>query len=609
MGFIARSAAENRHDTTAFITKAAGSAQQGGCDVATRERMDITMLGDILGISGNEMARMRHAPVPGVYKLMKCDFHGAQIPAFDLTTHRRRVAPAALRRIPYHRVLWTHGLIPFCTETGDRLISVCPSCGRNLGWYHAAGIDFCGSCGFDLKSVESCRISDADRASTASMTSLVDPDEARHGPTLARLPADIRDIGRGAAFELGWTVAYAIIAPGAFQARNRHRALPEKEKIRLLQMGGAILEGWPDSVTSTVDRWAAQEGFMSDPLVDRLRSIGSSNSWPVTRHLLKQRFPDLFKPTQRLARKLNADKLAGGIAAAYVGISASALRDIHAQGLVRSVVSTGTRRSFATFLASDLHDLRELNGDRTTVGVAAQMLGITHFGVEQLACIGLLEALDDPALAFIYPGFRIGRRSLDELVSKLSTGATGLPNGCDEVDLRIGLAAAGGREKAWGHVIRDLCTGAIPYRIRLGKVPLARRIVIARASVATLRSEYAAGFDRSAYARPFSTHLNSRDVEDLLNIDSKAIVDATPVEFRNHLLKSRNLSGSERMNRILFVTGRMSQIAAERISFREISQRWLGGIEYLPKEMKAGGELIRLGVTGWSRVDVERAFG
>ncbi|UAJ11079.1 hypothetical protein [Polymorphobacter megasporae] len=598
LGFVARSAAANMHNTTALITAAAGSAHHIPFDMGHRERLSSDALALVLGTSGAEITRLRHLPILDDPMLMKCDFHGAWIPPQDLVVRVRRIAPRSLMDAPYHRAVWMHGLIPFSPDTGEHLIATCPACEGKLGWYRTAGIDICETCGFDLKTAESHHLSSADRVATSLMTSLIDPEETRHARAMARLPADVQALGRGAAFELGWTLAYAIAAPVEYVPRNRHQSLPVEQRVGLLAAAGAILEDWPGSVSGAIADWGTKKEFMGDPLVERLRSIGSRESWPFIRRLFKSRFPDLFKPKQRLARKLTDDRLSGGGAAKYLRISDTALRDLHAEGLVRTVAKSGGTRSFATFLKSDLDQLRGFVRDRITVAKASEALGITHFGVEQLVCIGLLETIDDPALSAVYPELRLSRRSLDKLMSQLSAPAAELAEGGEEIDLRNGLATVGGREKAWGHVIRDLCSGSMPYRIRPGSAYLARRIVVPKASTMTLRPLYAEGFDRSAYTIEFSPALNSRDVEDLMNIDAQRVIDAIPAEFSQY-----------RVGPSSFDRCAMNRIAAERISFREISYRWLDGGSSMPKELRTKGRFPRLGVTGWNRAEIENYMG
>lgn len=145
-GYIARACARNGYYDMRCATVLAGHKGAVG-SLAASSTADWARLANIFGCSEADLASRRHllCRIEGLPRGFEY-FFGAPIRLRLRESKVRRVAPASLRISPYHRAAWLLRVFQYCPETGERLISICPNCGKPLGWTRTVGIEFCEHC-------------------------------------------------------------------------------------------------------------------------------------------------------------------------------------------------------------------------------------------------------------------------------------------------------------------------------------------------------------------------------------------------------------------------------------------------------------------------------
>lgn len=296
IGLVSRAANDNRHQTVAPILAAAGYPHHAHYDLTVSRAELLPNLAQVLGIAENEVTGRAHAEIATPFRSVQVDFMGAPVMRSDLDYRARRLAPLSLSQAPHHRAIWTHRLVPWCTETGALLIEVCPYCNDKFRWQRAEGSASCDRCASDLRDYDSGKADPALRALVDPVLDLLSPDPARHQPALARLHPDIQAIGRGAAFELGWALACAFGAPAGAVPRARQSKLPAEKHIKTLVESARLLADWPECVEKKL-RVIGQEADADslEKTVRRLRAdFRPRRSWPELSALVTNSLPDIF---------------------------------------------------------------------------------------------------------------------------------------------------------------------------------------------------------------------------------------------------------------------------------------------------------------------------
>ena len=145
-GYIARACARNGYYDMRRATMLADHRGAIG-SLPASSAVDWARLANVFGCSEADLTSRRHllCKIEGLPRGFEY-FFGSPIRLRLRESIVRRVTPASLRIFPYHRAAWLLRVFQYCPETGERLISTCPNCGRPLGWTRTVGIEFCEYC-------------------------------------------------------------------------------------------------------------------------------------------------------------------------------------------------------------------------------------------------------------------------------------------------------------------------------------------------------------------------------------------------------------------------------------------------------------------------------
>jgi len=145
-GYIARACARNGYYDMRRAMILAGHKGAVG-SLAASSGTDWPRIANVFGCSEDDLASRRHplCRIEGLPRGFEY-FFGSPIRLRLRESKARRVAPASLRILPYHRAAWLLRVFQYCPETGERLISTCPNCEKPLGWTRTVGVEFCEHC-------------------------------------------------------------------------------------------------------------------------------------------------------------------------------------------------------------------------------------------------------------------------------------------------------------------------------------------------------------------------------------------------------------------------------------------------------------------------------
>ncbi|NNG51860.1 hypothetical protein HKX05_00640 [Sphingomonas sanguinis] len=456
MGLVSRVAARNMHGTVAHILAAAKYPHHAHFDMAISRPERLTDLARVLGVTKADLVERFHEPVPTPYRTIRVDFFGTNVMACDLDFRARRICPRTLRETPHHRAIWNHRLVPWCTETGGLVIERCPACAADLRWHRAEGVAVCDACKEDLRQFDST-FDEGLRHIVDPLLDLISPDPARYEPAILRLHPDVRDIGRGAAFELGWTLACAFGGPAGETPRQRQSKLPRDTIVDTLVQAADLLTAWPGCIEDLLASFGrSNDAITLDRTVRRLRAdFRPRRSWPELSELVVKAHPSIFTWSVRSRGVVHdfAPGLVGGQEAIrLLGMGSRKFTHLYRSGLVDQIVrSGGERHAFATYDATSLTAASEVFRDRMRVTAAAEKLGTTYHGIEQLICLEVLEEITDARVLAVSLGRQISRSGFEELEADIRRAAVASGDGW--VPAYDALKAMGSAEKPYGPLL------------------------------------------------------------------------------------------------------------------------------------------------------------
>ena len=561
-------------------------------EAAERQLERLPELARVLGISESRLSEMAYESEPKTRGLAALRFFGTTVVASDIVSHERRIAPKALRSAGVHKAIWQHGLLPYCPQSFERVINSCRKCGTRLGWYHAVGIGNCGRCKADLLRQPSEQISPEHADGYARMASLLDPCADR-----VFMPSHpmLRSIGRGACFELGWSLGWAL-SDIAETGRTFHKKLSATQIAGALSAGDEIIHSWPEGIHLAVERRLESVAPKEQQkILARLRRIAWVKlAWPEITATLMSGFPDLFEPGRKVRRRMVSNVLNGTEAMQQIGVNAARFALLNRSSLLPTVLKSGIERRCDDFDAEQIKPIAGAMASRFSGASVSERLGMTFHGVEQCVCLGLLEEVIEPAVRFLHPQLQVTRESYEALVECFSKAARKDDVPSSAAPLSSSLRIIGGREKPFGPIFADMLAGNLTYWIDSGSARLFQRIRVRIEDISKLPN---LSFDRNDHPQfSFATTMNGRDVESALNMTPRPLPNAIEVELG---IKPgwKTLAVDEVIN-----------LAKKRIAPGEVASRWHLCSPRKSEKLLAGAGIIRVSAAGWCRQEVEAYF-
>lgn len=580
-GAIARAVAEHHLVRIGAVLKESGHGRYAGAT----QLADATTLRRIAHVIRCDPRHLvtqagRRLVEPGDHRLQHfVDFDGLVIPSGHLELKCRRIAPGALLGSPHHRQDWMLSVLPYSTETLERLVDECPACGVALGWTRSVGIGRCEHCLAIVPPSPLPSLPAELAADYRLFASLVSLRSAGRAGAVDALAPRLRDMTSGAlarfAMRLGLDCGEDE-GRRAWQTRAGHMS-PER-LARTACRGIGLLRTWPEGIVAwaqeRVDH-ARDESACRRDLNRRIRRIAWGDSgFQDQRELVHEAFPAFASPRAlpdrggRLYTGREADRILPGFA--------THAPEIRRLGLVtsRSDVARGTMETFL-YHSGPIDAAGASWRDATPVTTIVARLGLPLYAVEQMIGSGLLGLHDDPILAVVMRRRQAVASVFDDLLARLRRRArrrappsTALPIGWES--RRIG-----GGPKPWSKIFDDLLDGSIPFWL-VGE-PDADHLFVDRTSLdAFIDQRSSVGPEQPSYTAAMSTG----DAAELLNVIPSHVV---------RLASAGVLTRTAGLRAVTIPMDEVEQVARRHVSAAELARRARTSAEAVNERLRIAG--------------------
>lgn len=522
----------------------------------------------------------------------------------DFDLYVRRISPTSLKRAKIHLAAWTCRLLPFCPESLERLISVCPNCKVRLGWVAAWGVDTCEHCREVVIHPDGETLRPEFVEGYRAFSRLISPEQPVWETAVGLLAPEIAALPQPALVRF-------IMALGRNCRSDRipqHNVglMSPQQLATVVSLGTELIHDFPRRLRSTVVAEIDKIGWELEaplrPLLKALRSIGSANVHrPKQNGLIRSAIPEVFEPKARALGGMRAPVMLLRDIISHASLSSERMKlIIEKRALDFSMSGTGQRPKIQYDQATTMDFIGRLKASVMSSEVEGH-LGIPRYAVEQLVCLNELTQETHPAIGALFKGLRISgyeafRR---DLFAARQTGTA--PDGL--VTLARASRRIGGRYKPWGEILREMRGGNIDFWITdpdddtdSRNNPFSKRASLLPSALSRFD---AVEFDPSYYDHVdfFSEGMSQLDACELLNLDSlqiSAVVVGGGLEFT----QGQKLSLVASRKDVL-------QLASRMVSPSELSLRADIHPSSLQKHMKSF-ERVQPLFMGWDRTDVMR---
>lgn len=503
-GLVADACARNHISNTWGMLQHFGLPHRNRVDLSESGDLKVTELATALGVDERDVSARRY-PLVGPSQR---SFYGLRLNANRIENHLRRFSPAAISDRHLHH-LAVHELrdVPFSPVGWDILQSSCP-CepgGLPQRWVRVNGTARCDGCGGRLDRIEPLRVPEGLRGALSLLGGIVDPEEGARDAAMAMLPHEIRATDRTMLFDVIITIGRALTPAAGSAVRYCEGLVRSCEAVMAWPNGLAGLGSSP----SNNQNWdVARRNYLlldtctENSQKDQQLSAGDTH--------IKVPSRALYIP-QGACGRIESPFVSGLAAARVAGVDEHALKQAWDDGLLTQHLSVLRGERVRAFDPEEVRSLApRLRRSKARTRVAA-LLGITAFGVEQLAALKLFQP-QAPAAA--QSQWDVHRTEAERLISTLKDQAS---EGVQEpVRLSDAVRLISGRAKPWGPIFEKLSSAEIPYSYRdIADYPLVRRILISADHLPMILS---AQFDRSRFVgETFEEKWSQKDALDCVN--------------------------------------------------------------------------------------------
>lgn len=513
-GLVADTCARNQIPNTWGMLQYFGLKHRNRVDISESDEIDTAALAATLAISETELNARRYPSLGRSHR----SFYGLQLNAGRIENRTRRFSPAAIAAGHLHHPA-VHELrdLPFSPVGWDILQDMCP-CeieGVRQGWTRVNGTARCDSCGGRLDRLHPILVPDSCRSSLSLLVGLIDPDDAGRVAALKSLPESIRLADRNLLFDI--TVAIGKCA------ENDNDKSPLRQTEALAEACEALL-AWPHGLARvrrgshvSASKWerTRRNYLVLDSVAGTASSGRDDSRGQASEAKTTAPLRATYQPSGQCGR-VQQPYISAMAAARLVGVDEQALKQAWDDRLLTQHSWAQGSDRVRAFDADEVIALSPRLRRAKARARSAHLLGISIFGIEQLAAFGIFRPAAPDADRSQWD---VHQAEALRLTDRLQNGAVERverPNSLVEAVRHIS-----GRPKPWGAIIRSLANAEIPYVYTENeRVPLVKRIIISGESLALIQSMT---FDRRAYAdEVFEARWMQRDALECLNGDANA---------------------------------------------------------------------------------------
>ncbi len=444
----------------------------------------------------------------------RCRYLGSIVCAGDVHTRERRFAPASLAAddVPYYRASWLLRTFPVCTSSWQILRSDC-TCGAAQTWATISSYTLCESCGEDLRDLPGQFVPEDQRPGLQLFADLLFGTNDARERAKSKLPPELRALNGGEIFELALVTARIVDPTLGNPRENVWRDQPAR-LAQALSVVPDLLCAWPDTP------WRALEAVgdirKMQPRCEALKALQR-----VLGGLCRSRLPaSLVEQFDRVRDAITLDGTTPhehlvdlNEAAKMLGATKRTIRTARASGRLECLFALHRGEAVTAFNRVELEAIASTR-DWPSVGTLTKSLGLPPYGIEQLCAMNELGWAKAPHRT-MDPSLRVDRVSVKQFEDALLAGAIPVSAISQPVPLTAAMRGVGGREKAWGPVLRRLIEGEWSYAVATDG-SCVRSIIVEQKDVDAIRSVEFCMSDWSSF--PFENMLNQADACDILNV-------------------------------------------------------------------------------------------
>ena len=531
---VARTCRENGLPNSFGLLGPLGLLHRNKVRVSEGTDIDPADLAHAMNLSEHEVTSRRYEALDLGY----VDFFGMQVNKTRINNTVRRFAPTALGVSPHHRALWELRDLPFCPESWDMLIDTCP-CPTEPNstvqrWTRTGSrVSECDRCGNPLHELPSQIVPPHVRKNLTVLRELLTP-EIDDRDLTALLPKEIAHTERGRIFD-----CLRLMSEIAIGGRIEGLDDPFGDAVLRWERACKALRAWPIAFPGN---WIAQDtgpsayAYRHEIYLDLGNEPGMTlveykKKTRTKKDAVHQRTSRPKQSAEDRERRRRAKRAAEREQRPYpptqrkIGLRPASeaakldpetLLKAQAEEMLRKFERQHGPRTLPAFDREEVIRFGRNWNARIPVSKVAFDFEISHYGVEQLAALGILNA---SAPRFEEEGPHFTQQDIDLFRNDLL--AHGTTEAEDWVTLQEAMRAIDDRPKPWGPAIRMMLNGDIAYRIPPGFSFLLPRMEMRRADlpiIAGLRFE-----TRDHGDTIFSPLMVQRDVCELFNLkESKA---------------------------------------------------------------------------------------
>ena len=533
-GLIARATHSNRLGHAKVILEDIGLslARQGLASQRMDDRQAIALALKI-GCEAEAIGRIRTQPVQGSQgPLLR--WGSTAIRSSDLLVMKRRVCPETMTSQDWLPAQWSLKHRPYCAYCFAPLVDRCDTCGLQLGWGTARGVAACAACKREVEASSAPRLSEIHREDYRLLSDISSMDDNIRKAGLSQFPARIASLELHQFLDLALGLGQAFI-PNSGGLRRIATKLPSRITSSAYCTGVRILKDWPQALIERGEAFIA-EGKMQEmhfwQTLTRLRNAGTNGSFAGT--FLRSQLPGLTDE-----RRLSIPGLFCGVMGSRElqnasGLQVPQIRRLREDGVFGKVHATGTKAKSFQIDRKIGEEVTRLFRDTVSLHAAAYRIGVPVYCVEQLVCLGELQAVDHAALISLSSAPRIMSNSLEDFLKRIANRIPVEQDGRDGcISLRAACSALYCGEKPYAKYLVMVLAGSLGAHLRQDEhkrsAALLSRILV---NFAAFEQRPTSPFVSTMYPSfRFSDTYTQRDAADVLSVRSIDVAKATEEEL------------------------------------------------------------------------------
>lgn len=526
-GLTARACHDNFLPNSWGLLKVTGLLNRHVVNVAESPNIDVLKLAYAIGVSEADIEARRYQSIGNSHR----SFFGIEISRNRTCYRRRRFAPNRMMTNPWHLSVWELRDLPFCPESWEMLQDTCP-CDfeeptKQRWTLTMSAVTECDRCGESLTRLPTHVVPAELRDGLALVGNLLAPALDRQ-PNPSALPPELRKVAPGRLFQA--MIQLANLAKG-----RAIDGIPERfsQEVTKLHAACVALLDWPNGLSADwldIDQKPTSPGC-SRQIYMELGLLPDASLVGLSELIRKERSGQQRQRQQRqqalqAQRRHEQTRLPIGLrpASEIAHLDPDTLLAAQREGLLSHAKRLHGEKLLPGFYRHEVMELGTRWNARIEASKIAFDLGISLYGVEQMAALGILPA-NAPKLSQEGPYFT--EEDIEEFKLRIDRGGAPIPG--KKSTLRSILWRINDRPKPWGPIIQALLNGEIPYEIEGGSIRSMGEILIGMEHAAKIQG---LTFERADSPHAFfSTTMTQRDVCECLNLRK---TDGQHLQFMPH---------------------------------------------------------------------------